>query len=511
MLSLRPLGFFAAFTASLVACTPPALPPETAEDSSAKDTEEAAPVDPRYRALPEPTPPPDFSPPDVAREPLENGLSLWTMQRDGAPLVSIQLLLPSGGAEDPEGKEGLTMLAADLLDEGAGKLDALALSDELGRLATDYSASVGLDYTLLTMSALSENLEPSLRLLADIVLRPRLSADEFQRRQEHHVARALAARDSPRHARSRGFAHALFGEGYAGRTEEGTPDSLGKLQLWELKQRVRKMVVPEDAHLAVAGNFDSSRLQSLVSELFGSWKGKRSGFQPELEDEPEGMTAYVIDFPGAAQSSMVVGRRAGQNGDPAYFAEEVLNQRLGGSFISRINMNLREDKGYTYGAQSVFARYDYAGSFGVYTDVVTEATVASVKEIFQELEAVCGARPLTQLERDEAVLGMVLGFAMDFEETSSLGNRLVSLPLRARPTDYWTTWQDRVSAVSAKQANAAAEPYCDRQRLSVVVAGDVTRFASELEELGLSLVHLDAEGVPIEGDRASKLDMRPSP
>lgn len=504
MSAARQLSLLVALTGWGIGCTPPAAPPETPDTPPTTEKEQPKPADPRYRALPQPTEALDFSPPQVHRESQVNGLAVWTMQRESAPLVSIQLLLPTGAAQDPRGKEGLSLLAADLLDEGAGKLNALQLSDELGRLATDYTATVGLDYTLLTMSSLTENLEPSLRLLADIVLRPRLSAEEFQRRRDHHVARALADQDSPRHARSRGFAHALFGDGYAGRPSEGTPGSLRAVQLWEVRQRVRTMAVAEGAHLAVAGTFDAQKLQSLVAEVFGKWKGERSRFEPVLEDEPEGMVAYVVDFPGAAQSSLVVGRRAGQNGDAAYFAEEVLNQRLGGSFISRINMNLREDKGYTYGAQSVFARYDYAGSFGVYTDVVTEATAASVQEIFQELEAVCDARPLTAMERDEAVRGMVLGFAMDFEETSALGNRLVSLPLRSRPTDYWATWQDQVSAISTEQANEAAQPYCDRQRLSVVVAGDVASFGSQLEELGLSLVHLDADGSPVERDDSSE-------
>jgi zinc protease len=242
---------------------------------------------------------------------------------------------------------------------------------------------------------------------------------------------------------------------------------------------------------------DATTLEKLAQKYFGSWSGKSLPLEPKLSDEPEGNIAYVVDFKGATQSSLAVARRAGADGDPNYFAEEIMNDRLGGSFTGRINMNLREDKGYTYGAQSLFRRYHYAGYFGIFSDVISESTAASVKEVFNELNAVCKDHPLSDVERNEAVDGMLLGFVMDFAETESVGLRLASLPLRDRPVDFWTTWPSNVSQVTTARANEAARPFCDSSQFSVVIAGDQVKLTPQLEELGLKVVGMDHDGHPL--------------
>lgn len=465
---------------------PPAVPEPSGPSSDA-----------RYANLPRPGQAPDFVAPTANKSTLENGLSLWHMKHDDTPLVAIHLVLPAGSSSDPKGKEGLTVLSADLLDEGAGALNALELSDRLGELATDYTSSAGVDYILLSMSALAENLGPSLALLSDIVQRPRLDKVEFERRKEHHIASALASRDDPRDARSRALSRALFGDGYAGPPSSGTVDSLKAISIFDVKSQVKKFTVPGSAHLIVAGGVDETSLSKLAAQHFGNWKGNAKAAEPRLADEPEGKTAYIVNFKDAAQSSIVVARRAGADGDPNYFAEEVMNDRLGGSFTGRINMNLREDKGYTYGAQSVMRRYHHAGFFGIYSDVISNATAASVQEIYAELRALCNTKPLTDAERNEAVEGMLLGFVMDFAETESVGLRLASLPLRDRPVDYWTTWPSNIESVTTARINEVAQPYCDANQFSVVVAGDKEKLAPELEALGLRVVEVDRDGVEI--------------
>jgi zinc protease len=167
-------------------------------------------------------------------------------------------------------------------------------------------------------------------------------------------------------------------------------------------------------------------------------------------------------------------------------------------------MNLREDKGYTYGAASVFRRYQKAGYFGVYTNVKSEATGASIAEIFSELSSICGQRPLAEKERNEAVEGLLLGYPMQFDEVSSLGIRLVTLPVRGRPTDFWQTWPQNIEAISTARANQAAQPYCDPKKYSVVVAGDLDLVAPALKKLGLSLIEMDRDGRIVEKDEEKK-------
>src|SRR5690606_7970044 len=170
--------------------------------------------------------------------------------------------------------------------------------------------------------------------------------------------------------------------------------------------------VPEGAHLTIAGMSDHGSALALVEKYFGSWKGKLTLAEPAVTLEDAKGKAFVVDFDEAAQSALAVAMPASKDGDPSYFAEEVMNDKVGASFTSRINMNLREDKGYTYGAGSVFRRYLRTGYFGVYSNVKSEVTGASIREIFSELSALCKDRPLTEKERSEAIEGLLLGYPM---------------------------------------------------------------------------------------------------
>ncbi len=470
--------------------------PEPVSPEPEKSDQEL-PVDPRYTELPRPTSTPLWTPPSATKTELNNGLSIWHMKHGSAPLVSIHVVLPSGSSADPEGKAGLTMLAADLLDEGAGKLSALELSDELGQLATDYGSQAGVDFVLLSMSALAENLDASLQLLSEIVLRPQLKKDEFERRKKHYEASALAAQDDPRAAQQRALSHALFGDGYASRPSSGTVESLSGITWNDAKKRAKELTVPEGAHLVIAGVVDEAVATASIEKYFGKWTGKRNVATVKLEEPQTPGKLYVVDFPDAAQSSLSVAMRAGKNGDPNYFAEEVMQQKLGGSFTGRINMNLREDKGYTYGARSSFQRLEHSGYFSVSADVKSETTKASITEIFKELSDVCGPRPLTEDERNEAVEGMLLGYPLDFDQVESAGYRLASLPLRDRPTDYWTTWPVEIKAITTERANEAAKPYCDPSKYDIVLAGDKKRLDADLKSLGREIVELDRDGHPV--------------
>ncbi len=466
-----------------------------------KETSE---IDPRYESLPTPKSAPDWAPPAAKKTTLDNGLTVWEMGGTTTPLVSIHLLLPTGSSSDPEGKAGLSLLSADMLDEGAGKMDALELSDHLGELATDYGAQAGIDYVLLSMDGLTENLRESLATLADIVRRPRLTAAEFDRRKEHHIASAIASMDDPDSARHKAIERVLFGEGYAGAPSSGTKASLEAITLADVKQQVKKLTVPEGAHLTVAGNFDSEVLHKAVNEAFGTWKGKLSPNEETVETPPSGKHAFVVDFPGAAQSALAVVTQASSDESADYFPEEVMNEKVGGSFTGRINMNLREDKGFTYGAFSMFRRYEKAGYFAVLTNVKTETTGESVKEIYRELSGLCEGRPLTDKERNEAVEGLLLGFPIQFDEVSALGYRLVTLPVHDRPIDFWQTWPDKIRAVTTSDANAAAAPLCETARYSVVIAGDSRTVTPMLESQGFDVTLLDRDGRPIEEPTADK-------
>lgn len=472
----------AALLSLSVACGSSSTPPADPSAEVANST-----PDPRYKQLPQPTAPPDWKLPALRTVTLENGLRLWHFEQKSAPLVSVQLILPQGAAGDPAQQEGLTSLTVDLLDEGAGKLSALELSEELGLLATDYQTQVGLDFVLFSLDALAENLEPSLQLLSDILRAPHLQADEFQRRREHHRAQAIARQSQPMSLLRESYHQVLFGGGYASRSTDGSEQSLSRLQLADVKRRFQQLSVPAGAELVLVGALSFEQAQEYTQRLFGEWKGKAAEPSFPVEEPPALSQIHVTHLEGAAQSALAVVTRAGNFREPNYFPELVMNRSLGESFTGRINLNLREEKGYTYGAYSSFRRYRHAGLFGVVSHVVTEATAASVQEILKEFQELCSSRPLTPTEHQNAQEGLLLGFPLRFETTHDISYQIASLPLQGRPVDFWQTWPDQVRAVSLEQAQAAAQPYCDPQRYQIVIVGDLAAIRLSLEELGLPL------------------------
>jgi zinc protease len=477
----------------LLSCASQKTPAPKAEPVAAP----AAPPDPRYQALPTPTATRPFVPPPVNQGKLTSGATLWHAPVGDLPLVSVHLIFPVGSSTDPAGKEGLTLLSADMLDEGAGPRSALGLSDELGRLATDYSASAGVDYVLLSMATLEDTFDESLALLADIVRKPTLSKDEFERRRAQHVATATAALSDPNSRVSVGMHHVLFGDGYAGLPPAGLKRSLEAIQIADVKAHVRKLTVPDGAHFVVVGKIDEAEARAAIERHFSGWKGKRvPSTRPAGKSLPGGQV-YFMDFPGAAQSALAVAMPAGGAADPNFFRELVMNERIGGAFTGRINMNLREDKGYTYGAFGAFRRYRQAGYYAVMSSVVSEATTASVHEILRELGDLCQARPLSAAEHQEAVAGLLLGYPREFATVDTLGVKVASLPIYDRPADYLTTWPTKVEAISLSDARAAAAPYCDAKSYRIVIAGDRQKLSPSFAKQGMTVVALDQDGRPL--------------
>ena len=268
------------------------------------------------------------------------------------------------------------------------------------------------------------------------------------------------------------------------------------IQLADLQAHVRKLTVPDGAHFVVVGKVDDATAKAAIERHFAGWKGKRTTSGRKPGQALPGGQVYLVDFPGAAQSALAVATPAGGAADPNFYRELVMNERVGGAFTGRINMNLREEKGYTYGAFGTFRRYKQAGYYAITSSVISEATTASVAEIRRELSDLCKTRPLTELEHQEAVAGLLLGYPREFATVDTLGVKVASLPIYDRPLDYLTTWPQRVEAVSLADARAAAAPYCDPANYRIVVAGDQQKLSAGFGEFGMTVVPLDQDGRP---------------
>lgn len=477
------------------ACGGASVAPSAPQPAPAPQSEPLPPPD--RSTLPQPGATPDWAPPEPTAWTLPGGLRVIHRQHGAVPLVSVKLVFPLGSATDPPGKAGLTALMGDLLDEGAGDLGALALGDRLQALATDLGISASVDSLILSMNTIAENFAPSMVLLADVVQRPRFALEDFERRKAQHVAQALQQEADPHSARRHALYRALFASGYAGDLPGGTRRTLENLSHADVRAHHAALVVARGATLVVTGGIDRSAVERGIAPVFERFGGQASLPEKAVVAAPGEGKLYFADYPGAPQSVIGVVRRAPGAQAEDLFEVQVFNRSFGQSFASRVNLNLREEKGYTYGAFSMFRRFRQTGFFGIFADVRTDVTRQSLEEILRELSDVCGARPLSGEERDTSVNGLLLGYPGTFESMDRLAGRFADLAVKSRPLDWYSRWPERVEAVTLAGANAAAARYCDKSRFSLVVAGDAATVADELAPLGYSRVDIDATGRPL--------------
>ncbi|MCA9627669.1 MAG: insulinase family protein [Myxococcales bacterium] len=467
----------------------PSAPPPSA-------TDEAPPALVNRTKLPEPAPAPEWGPPEVTELPLSNGAKLWYLKQGKTPLVSVQLVLPNGASSDPPGKEGLTQITTDMLDEGAGKFDALALSEELQRLATDYGGRAATDSVDLGMSLLASNFDASMKILADIVMHPKFGYKDFSRRKGQLISQAIADEKDTGTGRINVTRSVLFGKGYGSYSPTGDRVSLKRIGLNDVKQHHKALFAPQGATFIVVGGIEIEAVKKGLEEAFKDWQGEPTVKPRPLEAEPTSGGVHFVDYPGATQSALAIAVRAESNDTKVYFQSEVYNWVLGGAFTSRLNLNLREDKGYTYGARSTFVRWNQSGFLWLAAKVKSETTRASIDEMLKEVAAPCASRPLTQKERDEAVNGMLLGFPGQFESVSGTAMQLAEARWEGHGPDWFTTYFTNLDKVSLGGAEAVAKRYCDPKRFVVVVAGDLAKVEPTLKGLDREVVTYDALGNP---------------
>ncbi len=449
---------------------------------------------PDRSGLPAAGPQVEWAPPSVATWKMSNGLEVWYLRQSQAPLVSLRLVTARGASTDPAGKAGLTALAVDMLDEGAGGKSALELADAWQRLASDYGASAGTDGVTFSLDMLADNLDASLALFADVLLRPAFPSDEFARRKQQRVSGALASEADPMKAMFVNIRRALFGEGYAGASAGGVRGTLETLTLEGAKAQAAAVVQPEGAAIVVVGDVERATLEAALTKALADWKGTPSAAPAKVTEATPERAIYLVDFPGSTQSAIAVARRIPGTDAKDTIIAQIFNWTLGGAFTSRLNLNLREDKGWTYGARASFNRWQAAGMYLLYAKVKADKTRVSLDEMFKELAAMQGAKPTTTDERAEAIGGLLNGFPGKFERMSGVAGRLASLRLDARPANYYTTWPDKVGAVTLKQIREVGERYTVADDFLVVVAGDRKLVEPTLAGLNLPIVMCDAQG-----------------
>ena len=440
--------------------------------------------------LPVPGPEPAFAFPSADKCRLDNGLRLWTLRRDQLPLVSVVLLLPSGAAFDPDGMPGLAALTADMLDEGSGDRSAIQMQEALARLGADLDTEAGPDAVVLSMTLLDRFLDDGLRLLADMVCRPRLAETDVTRVRELRMNRLRQIKDAPGANAEAVFARALYGAHPYGHLPIGTSASLERLVRSDVARFHASMYQPARAAMILVGAVDTERAAKAVSEAFGSWQPVTGPdiVEPHPPDAARCASparVLLVDRPGAAQTELRIGHVAVPRRTADFHALVLMNAVLGGHFMSRINLNLRERRGFTYGARSAYDFRRQAGPFSVQTSVQTGATGEAIREVLAEMQAIRGERPAKDDELALSTSTLTKGYPRSFETTGQVARGLAQLALYELPDDTFASFSPRVRALDREAVTDVAVRHLDPDRSVVVAVGDRARIEDDLRRLGL--------------------------
>ena len=436
--------------------------------------------------------------PAFQRATLPSGLKLVVAERHEVPVVRMSLLVDAGYASDQSAAPGTARLAGDMLDEGTKTRTSLEISDELQRLGSQLGTGSDLDSTSVTLSTLKANLDPSLTLFADVVLNPSFPQGELDRLKKQQLAAiqqegaqpfGMALRVLPRFIYGTGHAYALplTGSGYRATVEKIAREDVARWHAEWFK--------PGNATLIVVGDTTLAEIRPKVEAAFAGWKG---GAVPKKNVAPVAPRAqdavYVYDRPGALQSTILCGHAAPPRANPQEIAQQVMNTVLGGQFTSRVNMNLREDKHWSYGAGTLL--WDARGPrpFLAYAPVQTDKTKESVQELLKELRGIRGERPVSSDELKAASDNMTLSLPGQWETSGAVLGSIGEIVRFGFDDRYYDGYAAKVRAVSLADV-AAASGVVQADKLVWVIAGDRAKIEAGLKELGLGEIKaIDADG-----------------
>ncbi|WP_437969970.1 pitrilysin family protein [Sorangium sp. So ce260] len=509
----RNAGAMIALVAAAVGCEPkaPAQSPARAEVPRpalpATAAQPADPIGPKPE-LPEPQP---FTPPAPVVLDGPNGAKVWLLERHTLPIVSVSVAVASGSADDPKGAAGLAHITADMLDEGAGQRSAVELSSAINDLGATISVGARADGSVATLSVLKKNFGKAFSLLADVVARPRFEAKEWKRVSELWQNDLRKRGDDPTRVSALVSTAALYGPGTPyGHPVEGLLADARSIGLPAVKAFYKAAWRPDRAVITVVGDITRDEVMQAISRDLGTWSDKGAGAAPAAKGAPAAPAAapawkpprlVLVDRPGAPQSVIAVVREGVAASDPRRPLLQLINTALGGSFTSRLNQNLREDHGWSYGAASAFSETKQQGAFVARASVVTEATGPALKEMLAELAKMSDSG-LTRDELAKVQAHDRADLVSAYETVNRTALRLGTLARLQLPETFdGAASQARQQATLAGLAELARA--VDPKGATIVVVGPRQEILPQLQAIGLGEPEAwDVEGQPIQPKKA---------
>jgi zinc protease len=436
--------------------------------------------------------------PRATRFSLTNGLEVVALRRDVAPIVSAALMFRSGAACDPAGKAGVASMTAEMLDEGAGARDALGIAAELEQLGADLWLGSGRDGSQLSVQAPRETFGAAMAIAADILMRPRLEQADWQRVHNDRRTGVVQRRDQPEAVVNVMSDRILFGDAHPyGQPVDGLERTLDAIRLDDVRAFHATHYRPGHASLVIAGDFDEATLQADLEHLLAGWAPGPSPPVPRALPWPKRPRLVLVDRPGAPQSIVRLVAPGTDRFSHDRPGLSMLNAILGGSFTSRLNFNLREKHGFTYGAASSFAFLRHAGTFAARAAVFVESTAPAVREMLGELAGL-HERPITTEEHAKAHATLLMRVAEGLATTGGMATTFGELGLYGLPLDEPMRFVAALQRTTAEDLRGFAQRYVDPEAACIAIVGDRAAIEPGLRELGLPPpVLFNADGDPL--------------
>ncbi len=444
--------------------------------------------------MPEVENPPNAVFPTMQKATLKNGLNVVLVERNAVPVVNFRLIFDAGYAADQFAKLGTASLAMNMLDEGTEDMSALEISEQLALLGASIGTFSDLDASSVSLSALKSELEPSLDLYADVVLNPAFPEADFNRLKQDQMVRIQREKATPVQMALRVFPVLLYGEDHAyglPLTGSGSSESVAGIERADLVEFHNTWFKPNNATMVVVGDVAMDELEPMLEKAFKGWK-KGDVPQKNISEvaQHDGSSVYIMDRPGSEQSIIFAGHVAPPKANANEIAIETMNTILGGAFTSRVNMNLREDKGWSYGAFSLL--WDAKGQrpFLVYAPVQTDKTKESMQEIVKELDGILNDNPVTPDEVDRAKRNQTLTLAGQWETNGAVLGSIADMVQYGLPDDYNDTYTNQVRSLSIDKISSAASTVLKPDNLVWVIVGDREKIEAGIREMGVGEIYL---------------------
>lgn len=416
---------------------------------------------------------PGFALPQIQKRQLANGMPVWIVEQHEVPVVQVNLVIKGGTSADPQGKFGVGSMAAAMLTEGAGTRSSLELADAVDFLGADLTSGIGFDSWAIRLHTPVARLGEALPLMADVALRPTFPATELERLRQQRLTSLVQAKDEASTIAAATLSRVLFGQLRYGTLAMGTAATIKAMSVADLRAFYDAQL-RNTPTVIVVGDTTPATVLPLLEQHFSAWRspGGAGNGAPRERALPRRTRReiYLVDKPGAPQSQIRIGLEGVARDTPDYFPIQVMNTVLGGSFSSRLNMNLREEHGYTYGATSMFDMRLRPGPFLAAAGVQTDKTSESLTEFLKELNAIQQTMPAGELARSKNYVA--LRYPGGFETTGDISRRLEDALVYGLPDDYFSKYVPAINAVTAADVERVAREYIGVNSVAIVIVGD---------------------------------------